>query len=252
LRAAVIPLALALGGCRVDLPDPSSLSLGPTTDAAADAAAGVTITRVQSLAMHSDTSGDRLSATFAGAGGAGNTRIVCVGIDSASVTISSVQGDSNGPYTPVGALKTASAPPYPSAMSTQCFFRGNIKAGQETVTLSLSGDTSYRELHLLEYANIDPMSPLGSSSSNVGSSTAIDSGSPIPTPARELILGYLLASACAKCGPELATVTDLGSVTCERIASAAGPYQATGTFDPSCSSGGVPAQWIAWMVTFKP
>src|SRR5262249_48947031 len=130
--------------------------------------------------------------------------------------------------------------------SSQVFYAKNVVGGANTVTATFGTSISqFGILYIHEYSGIDKANPLDATSSAVGSTAAIDSGSATTTNANDLIFGA---------GASLHTVTQAGSGfttrstafdnrTEDKRVTTAGSYNATARQNANA--------WVMHMVAFK-
>ena len=206
---------------------PSTVALSATTpsfvQAAASAAHGTPTTL--SLAFPSNTqAGD----------------LVLVAFDFVSnVTPSSVTDSQGNVFTEVGNQLCS-----PGNALSRVYYAKNIKGGADTVTVTLSGSSSYLEVYLSEYSGINPTSPIDAQASASGNAGAVSSGSVTTTAAGDIIYGFCIGDGACTVGSGLTALSTLdGNLMEEEKAGNAGSYAATGT----ASSG-----WTMQLVALKP
>jgi hypothetical protein len=124
------------------------------------------------------------------------------------------------------------------------YYAKNISGGANSVTMNLSGSSSFLESYIHEYSGLDIVSPLDAASgnTNTGSGT-IDSGPAATNFTNELIFGYGEGNTLTAGTGFTARLTYHNNLTEDKIVSAAGSYSAS-----AGNSGGV---WLMQMATFR-
>jgi len=157
----------------------------------------------------------------------------------ASVTPSAVTDSQGNAFAVVGsALKS------PQGVLSSVYYAKNIKGGADSVTITLSGTSSYLEVYLSEYSGINPTSPIDAQAGASGSAGAVSSGSVTTTAAGDIIYGYCVGDGTCTVGSGFTARSTLDANLIEdKTAGSAGSYAATGT----ASNG-----WTMQMVALKP
>jgi hypothetical protein len=159
-----------------------------------------------------------------------------------SLTVSSVTDSKGNTYTLAAGPTTING-----WGKLYTYYASNIVGGSGaiTVTVTLSGSTGYTVVYATEYAGVAASSPVDQTSTAAGYSTSIASGSRTTTQVSELIYGFAASDVTATASSPLTqrSGTD-GHFIADRIVSATGSYQVTGT--NSAWNG-----WACQMVTFK-
>ena len=166
--------------------------------------------------------------------------LLLVGFDyTDGVTASSVSDSQGNAFTPVGNQLSS-----PGGGLSQVYYAKNIIGGADTVTVTLSGNSSYLELYLTEYSGIDPTNPIDAQAGAAGNAGPVSSGNATTTVAGDMIYGYCAADWVCTAGSGFATRSNLNDNLIEdRLAGSAGSYAATG----SANNG-----WTMQMVALKP
>jgi hypothetical protein len=129
------------------------------------------------------TSGTTNSLAFSSGNTAGNLIVVyAIWSNTNSVSVSDSGGNA---YAAAGARTT-----WGSNWSAQVFYAKNIAGGSNTVTVTFAtAVNSFGAIYIHEYAGIDKASPLDVSTSAIGTSKAMSSGSVTTTNASDLLFG---------------------------------------------------------------
>jgi hypothetical protein len=158
---------------------------------------------------------------------------------SSNVTPSSVSDSQGNVFTPVGSQLSS-----PGGALSQVYYAQNIKGGADTVTVTLTGNSSYLEVYLSEYAGINPTNPIDVQAGASGSAGAVSSGNATTTVAGDIIYGFCIGDGVCTVGSGFAARSTLDANLIEdELAGAAGSYAATG----SATNG-----WTMQMVALKP
>ncbi len=148
--------------------------------------ASVPIAFVQVAAATSSVSVSSARVTFAQAQGAGDLVVLVIGW-AGSASITQVSDSAGNGYT------LAVGPTHISAGLSQFIYyaKGIVAAtaGANAVTVTLSASVTALDVRAAEYAGLDPLTPLDTSSGFGGRSTSANSGTVTTSAARELVFG---------------------------------------------------------------
>lgn len=186
-------------------------------------------------------SASTLAASFSSAQTAGNLNVVFVAWSDATTTVTSVS-DSKGNSYQLAASHASSS----LGMTQSIYYASNIaaaSAGANTVTVTLSGSTSYPDLRIAEYSGV---STLDKTSSGEGTSTTANSGNATTTVANELLVGsnYTFGNTNGPgSGYTSRVITNNGDILEDGVVSSTGTYSATASVTA--------ANWIMQLVTFS-
>jgi glucose/arabinose dehydrogenase/PKD repeat protein len=195
---------------------------------------------VQVLANQVRT-GTTNSLAFASANTAGNLIVVYAiwnNTNSASIA------DSNGNAYATAAARTTWGTN--SNWSAQVFYAKNVAGGSNTVTATFATPvTSFGVIYIHEYAGIDKASPVDVTTSAVGTTSAMSSGSVTTTNANDLLFGAGASNkSVQQAGPGYTTRTfAYGNRTMDRNVTSTGSYAATATQNSTA--------WVMTLVAFK-
>ncbi|HXY20406.1 MAG TPA: Ig-like domain-containing protein, partial [Gemmatimonadales bacterium] len=203
------------------------------TDLKSATTSGVTYAR-GSATSGSGTSVSLLLSSTTSAGD-----LVVVGFDFPSVNFASISDNQGNTFTEVGTEIAT-----PGGAKTRLYYARNIKGGSETVTVTLSGSSSYLEVYALEYQGADTANPLDVTAEGKGSSGSVTSGAAVTTTANDLVFGFCIGdNSCTAGSGFTARSTYNSNLAEDRVAATAGSNAATGS-----ASGG----WAMIMAAFKP
>ena len=169
---------------------------------------------------------------------AGHLNIVVVGWNNTTGTVSSVTDSAGNTYT------RAIGPTADSDAQQSIYYASNIRAGSNTVTVTMSTTVNYPDVRVLEYSGVTTLDKTAGAS---GNSTAASSGSATTTTARELIF---TANTCdwnttaVGAGFTTRVTTIDGNIAADRTVSATGSYNGTATLSNT-------SPWVMQMATFK-
>ncbi|HLK38987.1 MAG TPA: hypothetical protein VKU41_19635, partial [Polyangiaceae bacterium] len=190
------------------------------------------------------------SATFSAAQTGGDLNVVTVNWADSTNTVTSLT-DSAG-----NAYALAAGPTFLSGMGSQSmYYAKNVAASaSNTVTVTMSGASSFVEVRALEYSGLDPTSPLDVATSATGSSLMATTG-PVTTSQDNELLVAAVAAGYFVYPPdgyvfELQTgdgVTGNGYTLEDGPAATAGSY----TIATAIGDVGSPIPWIQQMLGFK-
>jgi hypothetical protein len=176
---------------------------------------------------------------------AGDLNVVAVGLNDATSTISSVTDSAGNVYQLAAPLTRG------SAISQAIYYASNIKsaaAGSNVVKVQFSGAVPYPDVRVLEYSGLDPVNPLDTSASAVGTAASASSGNLTTNAAREMIFGAGTTTGVFTGGTNglvsrIITAPD-GDIAGDKLASTAGTYSATANQTGS-------AAWVMQGVAFR-
>ena len=132
-----------------------------------------------------------------------------------------------------------------SSGSNAVWYATGIKGGADTITANFASSTGFSLIYIHEYAGL-ATNPLDQVSSQIGTGTAVTSGSKTTLQANELIFGYASVDHCVMSGTSGFSVRQTAgcNMSEDMIVSATGTYAAT--FTQNVSSG-----WSGLVATFK-
>ena len=205
---------------------------------ATDSARGSGPAYVQAAAAAASGIADSLSLAFSAKTTAGD--VILVAFDySCKVTPASVTDSQGNAFATAGNQLTS-----PASDCSRVYYAKNVKGGGDTVTVTLSAQSSWLELYLTEYSGIDPNNPIDAQAGASGTAGAVSSGNATTTAAGDVIYGYCAADWNCTAGSGFATRSSLGGNLLEdRVAGSAGTYAATGTANHG---------WTMQMLALKP
>jgi hypothetical protein len=194
-----------------------------------------TISFVQATATAASGTASSLSLSFPANTLAGDLLLVAFDYNtSATASVTDSQGNL---FTPVGNQLTS-----PAGAQSRVYYAQNIKGGADTVTVTLSANSSWLELYLTEYTGINPSIDAQAGAS--GSAGPVSSGNATTTVAGDMIFGYCIGDdVCTAGSGFIARSTLNGNLIEDMLAGQAGSYAATG----SANKG-----WTMQMVALKP
>ena len=132
----------------------------------------------------------------------------------------------------------------PAGAVSSVYYAKNIKGGADTVTVTLSANSSYLEVYLSEYSGINPTSPIDAEAGASGTAGAVSSGAAKTTVAGDMIYSFCVADWACTAGSGFTTRSTLDSNLIEdMVAGNPGQYAATGTANKG---------WSMLMVALKP
>ena len=154
-------------------------------------------------------------------------------------TPASVTDSQGNVFTPVGNQLTS-----PGGARSRVYYAKNIKGGADTVTVKLSGNSSWLELYLSEYTGVDQTNPIDGQAGASGGAGAVSSGNGTTTAGGDIIYGYCVADYACTAGSGFTTRSNFNHNLIEdEMGGATGTYAATG----SANNG-----WTMQMVALKP
>lgn len=200
---------------------------------------------VQAASAVPQTAQAAVAVRYAAAQVAGDLNVVVVGWNDTTATVTSVTDTSGNDY-----ARAAGPTSVAGALSQSIYYAKSIAAaaaGANTVTVSFSPSARYPDIRILEYAGLDPTSPVDVVAAATGSGTTSDSGPVTTSNAIELLFGANTVTGKATgAGPgftsRVITVPD-GDIAEDRVVTAAGTYRAT----VPISSG----TWVMQLVAFR-
>jgi len=186
-----------------------------------------------------------VSATYAAAQTAGNLNVVIVGWNDTTATVTSVT-DTKG-----NAYSLAIGPTVFSGHAQSIYYAPNIAgalANGNAVTVRFSVAANFPDVRVLEYAGIDPVSPLHAVTAATGNSNASNSGAlTVSVPNVLLAAGNTVATTTGTAGAGFTRrviTSPNGDIAEDRVASATGSYTATANLDSS-------GAWVMQMAAFR-
>ena len=214
---------------------PQSLNLSGT---GTSSASYVAASFVQASASASNGSVGSLTVAFPGNTFPGDLLVVALeyASNAAPASVTDSQGNT---FTPVGNQLST-----PAGTLSRAYYASNIKGGTDTVSVTLSANSSHLAVYLSEYSGIDPNNPIDAQSGASGNAGAASSGSATTSVAGDIIYGYCVADGACAAGSGFTTRSALASdLVEEKLVSSAGSYTATAT----ATSG-----WTMQMLALKP
>ncbi len=193
---------------------------------------------VQAAAKAASGTAKTLSLSFPANTKSGD--LILVAFDYTSGAAPSSVGDSQGNvFTAVGNQLSS-----PGGALSRVYYAKNIKGGADTVTVTLTANSSWIELYLTEYTGIDPTNPIDAQAGASGSTSAVSSGNATTKVAGDMIFGYCVGDWNCTAGTGFSARSTLnGNLIEDKVAGAAGSYAATGTANKG---------WTMQMVALKP
>lgn len=224
----------------------AGIEAGTKSDSGAGTSDGsaASIEFMQAAAAAQSASASTIEVTFDQAQRAGDLVVVAIGWGSGSLT---QIGDTVGNHyvAAVGPTRIS------GGLTQSIYYAKNIAAadaGTNTLTVTLSASTTPLSLVALEYAGLDPTSPLDVASGFGGRSSAPDSGSATTTSAPELVVGAGVTLGAFTGAGSMYTLRKLNGsglgVAEDAIVSSVGTYSATA---PLASS----AYYVMQVATFR-
>ncbi len=179
---------------------------------------------VQATATTTPGTAKTLSLSFPANTTAGN--LIVVAFDYTSGAAPSLVSDSQGNvFAPVGNQLSS-----PGGALTRVYYANTITGGPDTVTVTLTANSSWIEVYLAEYTGIDPVNPIDAQAGASGSASAVSSGTATTSVSGDVIFGYCVGDWNCKVGSGFsARSTFDGNLIEDKVAGAAGSYAATGT-----------------------
>ena len=197
----------------------------------------VTISSAQIVATAAAGSASSLSLSFPQNTVAGDLIVVAFDYDTSN-TPASVTDSQGNVFTTVGNQLTT-----PGGARSRVYYAKNIKGGADTVTVTLSGSSSWLELYLSEYTGADQTNPIDGQAGASGAAGAVSSGNGTTTAGGDIIFGYCVADYACTAGTGFTTRSNFNHNLIEdELGGAAGTYAATG----SANNG-----WTMQMVALK-
>jgi len=187
-----------------------------------------------------------VSVPFTAAQSAGDLSVVAVGWNDTTAQVTSVT-DTKG-----NAYQLAVGPTlFPGALTQSIYYARSVAAaaaGANTVTVTFSIAAVFADIRILEYAGLDPVSPVDVTASGTGSTATSSTPPALTTNASDLLFAAnMVATTTTGAGTgwtsRVITAPD-GDIAEDQIVSATGSYGATAPL-----SGGGP--WVMQMVAFK-
>jgi hypothetical protein len=185
-------------------------------------------------------SNSSVAVPFSGAQAAGNLNVVAVGWGDSTSSVSSVTDTRGNTYT------LAIGPTSFNGMQQSIYYAKNIAVGSNTVTVRFNQAAAYPDVRILEYSGVDTTNPLDGKAVATGTGTAANSGSIATTTANELIFGAGTTGqgfTAAGTGFANRMINVFGNIAEDKVVSATGSYNATGTVSSSA--------WIMQVATFR-
>src|SRR5271163_4929333 len=127
---------------------------------------------------------------------------------------------------------------------TRVFYAKNIKGGPDTVTVSLTGNSTWINAYLTEYSGLDLVNPIDAQAGASGSAGAVSSGNATTNFTGDVIYGYCVSEGTCTVGSGFTTRSTFNNRLIEdKLAGSPGSDAATG----SATNG-----WTMQMVALKP
>ncbi len=231
----LLTVLLAAGGCGCS--DESRFS-------SVEQAASVTFVQLNYATPQSSVA--TVSVPFTGAQTAGNLNVVVVGWNDTTAQVSSVT-DTHGNAYQLAVGPTAVA----GAVTQAIYYARNIvaaAAGANIVMVSFTDAALYPDIRILEYAGMDPLSPVDVTASATGSTATSSTPPVVTTEASDMLFAANTVTTWttgAGNGWTNRVITSPdGDIAEDRIVSTAGSYSATAPL-------GGAGPWVMQMVAFK-
>jgi hypothetical protein len=229
----------SLQGFRPMPPPTTPIPTPPAIPTAPPPPAGTTPAFVQSEAQGPGT-GTSASITLPSASQSGNFTVVSFVVEPQTISIANVSDTKgNTYYLAVGPT------PVSNWGELYTYYASNIAGGSTiTINITFSGTCQYETVYAAEYSGIKATSPLDQVASGYGNGAVLNSGSRTTTQAKELIFGFAVGDQPATVDSPFSQRENLdGNFIADRIVSAAGSYNVTGTLSAS--------NWACQMATFR-
>jgi hypothetical protein len=173
----------------------------------------------------------------------GNLLIAAILIEDDTSTVSSVTDTRGNTWAACGTIKHSSG----NTFSGQVWYAKNCAAGANTVTATPSAGALTLELH--EYSGYDVAAPFGQHIEAYGTGgTTADSGNVTTTTTSELLFALGISNRTLTAGSGFTQrehdVFNADSLTEDKVAGAAGTYNATETLN-------IAGSWVICLATFK-
>jgi hypothetical protein len=205
-------------------------------------AASPSLAFVQAAAATPQSPVSTVTVIYAAKQTAGNLNVVVVGWNDSTSAVNSVSDSLGNTYL------LAVGPTAGTALSQSIYYAKSIESGNNSVTVTFNRAAVNPDVRILEYAGLDPVSPLDVTASAVGNSNNASSGSATTTLSNELIFGadmVFTSTPAAGSGFTSRVITSPdGDIAEDKVVSTTGINSATSTL----SSAG---PWVMQMVTFK-
>ena len=192
---------------------------------------------VQAVAGATSGTAQSLSLSFPQNTAAGDLILVAFDFDTNS-TPSSVVDSQNNAFVEVGSQLTS-----PGGTRSRLYYAKNINGGADTVTITLSANSAWLELYLVEYSGVHIEDPVDAQAGASGSTGSVSSGNATTTAAYDVIVGYCVADwVCTAGSGFTARSTFHANLIEDMVSGNPGNYAATG----SANNG-----WTMQMVALK-
>ena len=193
---------------------------------------------MQAIAKAASAPVGSLSLSFPSNTTAGDIILIAFDYDMNTVPSSVIDSQGNL-FTAVGNQLTSSG-----GTRSRVYYAKSIKGGADTVTVNLSGTSSWIELYLAEYSGIDQTNPIDAQAGASGNTGAVSSGNVTTTVAGDVIYGFCMGDWNCTAGSGFAARSNFnGNLIEDKLAGNAGSYAATG----SANKG-----WTIQVVALKP
>lgn len=197
---------------------------------------------VQVKSNTSSAAVNTLASTFTNVQAVGNLNVVAISFSDGAVTVTSVVDSLGNTYVlVVGPTRGGT-----NSNDQYIYYAKNIKAGANTVTVSLSASVTFVDIRMAEYSGIDAVSPLSNFSAGTGTGVLLNSGNATTSQANSLLVGAgtsFGAISSAGAGYTSRIINSFGFALEDQIVSSIGTYSAT--FN---SSNDV---WVCQLAEFK-
>jgi hypothetical protein len=193
---------------------------------------------VQTASKAAPTNSKSLSVAFTKKTVTGNLILVAIDFIK-SVTPLSITDSQGNPLTQVGTQLNS-----PNNIGSRVYYANTIKGGSDTITVTLSGKSTYLEMYLTEYSGLNQANPIDAQTGTTGSAGTVSSGNITTTAAGDLLYAFCLADSSCTVGSGFTARSTLNSnYLGDKIAGNPGTYAATGTAN---------AGWTMQVVALKP
>jgi hypothetical protein len=197
-----------------------------------------TISFAQVAAVEPQSPSQVASVAFPGAQTGGDLNIVVVGWFNTTSTVSSVVDSQGNTYS------LAIGPTSGNTIQQSIYYAKNIRAGNNTVTVTFNQAATYPEVQILEYEGV---STLDVTAGAFGNSSSASSGAATTTSGNELIFGAGStwgAFSGAGTGFTTRIITSYADISEDQVVGKSGSYSAAAQLSSSST-------WVMQMATFK-
>jgi Concanavalin A-like lectin/glucanases superfamily/Chitobiase/beta-hexosaminidase C-terminal domain/IPT/TIG domain/Fibronectin type III domain len=208
--------------------------------------AAVALSYIQGNYATPQTTSASVSVTYTGAQTSSDLNVVVVGWNDTTNAVSSVTDSKGNSYTLAVGPTTIGG-----VASQSIYYAKNIAAataGANIVKVTFSGAAAFPDIRILEYAGVDPNTPVDVTSASTGNSASSASAAVTTLNANDLLFGanlvQTLTSAAGSGFTSRMITSPDGDIAEDRLVTTVGSYSASATVSPA-------AQWIMQMVAFR-